>query len=246
MGIEWTTFVLEIVNFLVLVWLLKRFLYRPVKSMIERRRQEVEARLAEAEQARREAEAVKQRYQNRLAAWETEKKQAWERLRQELEAERQRWLQSLSQELEEERRKAEAVWQQERREWQRHAEEQALNLGAAFVARLLERLADEHLHHRLVDLLVTDLEKLPGSEQERIRTAITGAGRIRGVSAYPLTDEERRKLDQVLSWVLQTPVGIDFTVDPDLLAGIRIDLGSYVIRANLHDELQFFAHGQAL
>ncbi len=244
MGIDWTTFVLEIVNFLVLVWLLKRFLYRPVKSMIERRRQEVEARLAEAEQARREAEAMKQRYRNRLAAWETEKKQAWERLHQELEAERQRRLQSLRQELEAERRKAEAVWQQERREWRRHTEEQALNLGAAFVARLLERLADEHLHHRLMTLLVADLEKLPEPEQDRIRAAVSGGGRIRGTSAYPLTDEERRKLDQVLSWVLQTQVDIDFAVDPGLLAGIRIDLGSYAIRANLRDELQFFAHGQ--
>ncbi|HEB78443.1 MAG TPA: hypothetical protein ENI90_07950 [Methylothermaceae bacterium] len=246
MGINWTTFVLEIVNFLVLVWLLKRFLYHPVKAMVERRRQEVEARLAEADQARREAEAMKQHYESRLAEWEAEKKKTWEALRQELEAERQRRLQSLHRELEEERRKTEAVWEQEKREWLRHAEEQALQLGAAFVARLLERLADDHLHHRLVALLLRDLEKLPEPEQARIRSSVTDASRIKGISAYPLTDEEQQRLNQILSWILQSQIGFAFEVDPELLAGLRIDLGAYVIRANLRDELQFFAHGQSL
>ena len=243
MGIHWTTFFLEIVNFLVLVWLLKRFLYRPVKAMVERRRQEVEARLAEAERRRQEAETLKQRYENRLADWEAEKKEAWEALRRELEAERQRRLQTLQQELAEQRRKAEAVWEQEKREWRHQAEEQALQLGAAFVARLLERLADEPLHHRLVHLLLEDLEKLPVSEQVRIRTAVTDTGRVKGVSAYPLTEDERQQLNQVLSWILQRQTVLAFEVDPDLLAGVRIDLGSYVIRANLRDELRFFAHG---
>ncbi|BCX89576.1 F-type H+-transporting ATPase subunit b [Methylomarinovum tepidoasis] len=243
MGINWTTFFLEIVNFLVLVWLLKRFLYRPVKAMVARRRREVEARLAEAEKRRQEAEALKRRYENRLADWEAEKKRAWEQLRQELEAERRRRLQALEQELDEQRRKAEAVWEQEKREWRRHAEEQALQLGAAFAARLLERLADEHLHHRLVALLLEDLEKLPAEEQARIRSAASVTEPIQGVSAWPLTDAEIQKLNQVLSWILQSQTEMGFSVDPDLIAGVRIDVGAYVIRANLHDELGFFGHG---
>ena len=48
MQIDWTTLVLEIINFLVLVWILKRFLYRPVMEAIAARQQRVEGKLAEA------------------------------------------------------------------------------------------------------------------------------------------------------------------------------------------------------
>ena len=48
MELNWSTFVLEILNFLVLVWILKRFLYKPVLAVIARRREGIEKSLAEA------------------------------------------------------------------------------------------------------------------------------------------------------------------------------------------------------
>ena len=53
MQFDWTTFALEIVNFLVLVWILRRFLYRPVTDVIARRAAEVEHRLTGAHEASR-------------------------------------------------------------------------------------------------------------------------------------------------------------------------------------------------
>ena len=37
MQLNWSTFVLEIINFLILVWVLKRFLYKPVLAAIAQR-----------------------------------------------------------------------------------------------------------------------------------------------------------------------------------------------------------------
>ena len=61
MQIDWWTLGLQAVNFLVLVWLLQRFLYKPVMRLIERRRQNVEKAFAEAEDARRKAEDGRRR-----------------------------------------------------------------------------------------------------------------------------------------------------------------------------------------
>jgi|GEM_PF-3768337 len=185
---------------------------------------------------------MKQRYEARLAEWEEEKKKAREDFRRELESERQRHLNAIRQELDEERRKAEVVWEQEKSEWRRHTEEQALLLGVAFCARMLSRLADEHLHHRLVTLFLEDLRQLSGEEKESLRRNSTGA-ELRGWSAYPLGEEERLSLSRTLESLLGRPVELSIQVDPDLIAGIRLHLGAYVIRANLHDELEFFSHG---
>lgn len=243
MTVNWSTFVLEIINFLVLVWLLKHYLYRPVKRIVERRRQEIEAKLAEADRTRREAEAMKARYQNRLADWEKEKKLAHQALVKELEVERQRRLEALQHELTAARQKAEAVWEQEKREWRRHAEEQVLTVGAQFVAKMLARLADDHLHRRLLAMLLEDLQHWPQTDREFLQRQFgENPGPIRVLSAYPLSPEERQQLSQGLVQLLGIDLQLNFATDASLMAGLRIDLGTYVIRANLLDELQFFSH----
>ena len=73
MQIDWTTFALEIINFLVLVWILKRFLYRPVLDTLARRRAGVEHTLAEARETEARAKTLQDQYASRLAEWEGEK-----------------------------------------------------------------------------------------------------------------------------------------------------------------------------
>ncbi len=245
MALNWSTFALEIINFLVLVWLLKHFLYQPVLRIVEKRRQQIDAKLLEAERLRHEAEEMKTRYERRVADWEREKKKAWETLHREMEEERQRRIAALSQELEEERRKAEVVWEQEKREWRRHLEEQALDLGAKFVARMLERLADTHLHRRLLEMLLEDLAQMPQTRVETMRRDFHSApGEVKVISAYPLTEKETERLKSVLHELLGTGIECRFDTNPSLLAGLRIDLGAHVVRANLKDELLFFSrHG---
>jgi F-type H+-transporting ATPase subunit b len=61
MQIDWWTLVLQVINFLVLVWLSWRFLYQPVKEVIQKRKQLAEHAFAEAEKRRAEAESERQR-----------------------------------------------------------------------------------------------------------------------------------------------------------------------------------------
>jgi F-type H+-transporting ATPase subunit b len=67
MELNWSTFVLEIINFLVLVWILQRLLYKPVLAVIARRRAGIEKTLADAKHLQAEAERLKAQYESRLA-----------------------------------------------------------------------------------------------------------------------------------------------------------------------------------
>jgi F-type H+-transporting ATPase subunit b len=93
--LSWSTILLEIINFLVLVWILKRFLYKPVLAVIARRRAGIEDRLAETQRLHDEADALKAEYENRLSDWDHERRQARDALTQELDAERARQLAEL-------------------------------------------------------------------------------------------------------------------------------------------------------
>ncbi|GAB6066925.1 F0F1 ATP synthase subunit delta [Methylothermus subterraneus] len=247
MALNWSTFALEIVNFLVLVWLIQRYLYRPVRQIVDRRREEIETRLNEAQRLRQQAEAMQQRYEARLAEWEAEKRRALENLQQELEAERKHRLESLAKELAAERQKAEELWAREQQDRARRLEEQALVLGAAFIARLLERLADRHLHQRLLELLQEDLARWPAEQVIKLRqTFQANPTPVTVTSAFALDEDERDRLSAALRQLLVTELGsLRFVVDPKLLAGVRVSLGTYVLRANLQDELEFFARSHA-
>ena len=106
MTLSWPTFILEIVNFLVLVWILKRFLYRPILQAIEERKARIEKNLADAKARQVEAEALEQQFQKRLADWENEKQKLRAEVTEEIVARRTQLLAALDDSLKQERDKA--------------------------------------------------------------------------------------------------------------------------------------------
>lgn len=242
MQYDWTTFVLEIINFLVLVWLLKHFLYRPVMGVIARRQAAVEQSIAEAQTREQEARALKTQYENRLANWETEKQKAGAALRAELEAEHGRRLHALDAEIETERARRQALAEHLDEERRRAAEEQAVAQGGRFVARLLARLAGPEMEARLADLFIEDLQRLPETRRQALRTALAedSASAIRVLSAFPLAEERQGAIRRALAELAGRELPCAFAVDDGLLAGVHASLGPWVLSADLRDELRFF------
>ncbi len=242
MGLDWSTFLLEVVNFLILVWILKRFLYAPVKAAIERRRERVEAVLAEADARRAEANRLRADYEARQQQWEQERASTRVNLEQEMGAERARRLEELEQELGRRREREDSLDERRRDEAERRSEEAALTLAAGFAAKLLSRVADQALEARLVALAVEDLASLSDDHRKALAAAAReDAGALRVLSAHVLRDAQRADLESALSRAADTEVRCRFAEDPGLIAGIRIDAGALIMRANLRDELRYFA-----
>jgi F-type H+-transporting ATPase subunit b len=242
MGLDWSTFLLELINFLILVWILKRFLYAPVRAAIEARRQRVEAVLSDAQAARGEAERLRADYASREQAWERERDQARADLERELGAERARRLGEIQGEIQHQRDKAAVLGERRAREAERRTEEAALDLAARFGSRLLARVADQALEERLAGMLIEDLGHLSeGHRQALAAAARDGSGRVRVRSAYPLAEGQRAALESALSDAAGGEVRCELEQDPGLIAGLRVDAGPLVMRANLRDELRFFA-----
>ena len=151
MEMSWSTFILEIFNFLILVWILKHFLYKPVLGVIERRQSGIRQTLADAEAMRAEAQELQERNEGRLAEWDLERQQAREALASELEDERARKMAKLEADIEQERLKARVTGERQQADTIRRIEEAALGQGARFAARLLEQAAGPELQARLVE-----------------------------------------------------------------------------------------------
>ena len=222
MELDLTTFLMEVANFLILVWIMKRLLYKPVQAIIAKRQAAMELTRSEAEQMRNDATELGQAYQGRLASWDEEK------------AELRRQLRDKAR-VTEERLAEERV---------RLSEERAIANAGRFAARLLTRVATPELGGQLMEMLLEDLAGLPDDKRRAIVEAL---GReeavVRVVSAHPLAESVSEQFEKRFREIFPAARQFNFSVSEDLLAGIRINTGPWNLSANLKDELAFFRGG---
>lgn len=244
MELSWTTFLLEAINFLVLVWLLKRLFYAPVKRAISQRRAAVEKMLHDAETARRESQDLKAKYEGRVREWEAEKERLREEFRKEINEERSRQLKAIDASVAMEREKAEAREEKEAAERRANEEKEAMKQALEFASRLLSSLASPELEGKIADMVTRHISSAPAEHLPTTPPSGGGHTAVQVRSAYALAEPQREALSAALARRLGSETSVAFDVDPKLVAGLEIAIGSYVLRANLRDELEYFSAGR--
>ena len=237
-----STFILEIINFLILIWILQRLFYKPLLKAIDKRKQHIEQSLADAKKLHQEADELRSLYENRQKFWMQEKKAALNALHQQIEAEKNAQMDKLHVELEQERQKAKVSLSRQQQELQQQAEKQALQNAARFAGILLKQSASPELEAQLFAMLLDNLKALP--EACTLCLQMLGTKKpvpIKITSAYPVTDDLRQQLEQKLGSLINTSDVFQYHQDASLIAGVRIDIGAWVLHANLKHELTGFA-----
>ncbi|MDE2310797.1 MAG: F0F1 ATP synthase subunit delta [Betaproteobacteria bacterium] len=241
MDFDWTTFFLEIINFLVLVWILKRFLYHPILGVVARRRAGIEKAMADARRIEAEAGELKQQSQRELAQWKEDKEAAQAHLREELAAERERLMAEMEIAVAEERERRRVLEERQQVDFKRAVEEQGIAQGAAFAARLLSRVATPELEARLYALLLEDLRGLRAEDKRAVADAAAPGLQLKVQSAFALDAARRAELAQALAEVAGKVLPVEYVENPELLAGFQVSIGPWILHANLRDELKFFS-----
>lgn len=238
MSIDWSTFGLELFNFLILVWILQRLLYRPILQAVERRRQAEAAAQESARRLRAEAEELQKTYAARLAEWAAEKARLQQQFDAEMDHRRAEAEARLEQDLA--RQKADRSDQeaQEKRRELEAMEGAAVRMSGQFAARLLQRLAGPEVQDKLIAMLLEDLGRLPPPQRDRLRQAPWHTVEL--ASAYPLSDGQQAALGSALAGFCDAPPVLHCVVKAELLAGARIQAGAVTLGANIADELEAF------
>lgn len=241
MELNLSTFILEIVNFLVLVWLLQRFFYKPVLNVIAKRKAGIDQALADAARVHEEAAALQRQCDENLKNWEQQKRKAHEDLQREIDERRAQMLEELKIALENERHRNKIIEERRKADEQHKNEALALANAGAFASKLLKVAAGPELEKRLFDLLLRQTTELPPETVENLRANhAQDHSAITVVSAYPLSGEQRAELQRCLDALLDKKPAYDYRQDPELIAGLRINIGAWIVGVNLQDELQGF------
>ncbi len=241
MEFDWTTVILEMLNFLVLIWLSKRFFYRPVQAVIEKRRAASEKIITDAEAQHRAADALKGDYEQRLAQFAKERELAMAKLDEEIATERERRLAAVELEATADRQRRQMLEARETSQREAAMAQEAVAIAGRFASRFLERLAGPELETKLVDLALAELQTVSPEKLAELRTALRDPSTsIKVVTAFPLDATRRAACAAVLGKLAGRELVPQFQEDATLKSGLCLMAGSWVLMANLRDELGFF------
>lgn len=242
MDLNLSTIILEIINFLVLVWILHRFLYRPVLNIIDKRKHDIEEKLTLAKQSEAQAASLQQQYAQGLDNWHKEKQKLREEFNTRLESERKQRLTDLQDELAQLRESTARKQDLQFEEHRRAAEYQAIEQANQFSAKLLSKLACPALQEKLLDLLLSNLNNMDQAQAQTFKQHWQNQNPkvIKVLSAYPLNDSQKTQLQKAMNKAMDLDLPFEYRQQESLLAGLQVSVGSWVLAANLHDELRAF------
>jgi F-type H+-transporting ATPase subunit b len=237
MHLDWWTIGLQTVNFGILVWLLHRFLYKPVLAMIDARKAEVRRQFDAAKEVERKALA-------QLAAVEAE--------RAGIAAEREAGLKAAAAQAQEmaEARRAQAqrdaqalveatrkTLAKEREQALDEARRLAVDLGADFAQRLLAEVPMQYQADAWIERIEQHLNALPQTEREALVRQIADGKSLIVVTACPLPAAAIGQWKERLHHVLGVSAGMTFEVNPDLIAGAELHFPTAILRFSWQNAL---------
>lgn len=225
MAIDWFTVVAQILNFLILIWLLKKLLFRPIMNAMERRELGISGRLQQAHLQKADAEALQQQYQQHLQQLQTEKDAMMLQAREEAENEKTALLQCLNDEIQRKKAQFETEIQQQQQGLGGQISRALTEKTLALSDSLLRQLAGQSLEQHIIDHFLAHLTGLPEQEQNAVRqTLLQHSATI--ISRFQLDQATRQKLED---WVNEFAPGCElaFSQRDSLICGIALEAGGH-------------------
>jgi F-type H+-transporting ATPase subunit b len=242
MSIDAFTFVAQIVNFVTLVWLLKRFLFAPILAAINARETRITELTAKAEADIRDAELSKHNILERESELDAEIRAKRETalaetssLLQKAKFEAQKELASLRVEAAQERAAEE---QQYRDELLRLIQDEVF----AITQNTLNDLANANIHSAIHEKFLAKILSLSEPEIKNITTTSPFSKQPAVVqSAVPLTETEKARCREALNKTLMCGDKTEFHVVPEIVAGVRVDFNGYRLGWSVSDHMASLA-----
>jgi F-type H+-transporting ATPase subunit b len=233
------TFLFQVLNFLVLLFILKRVLYKPIREIIEKRRSLIQQRIEEAEKTKKEAMDLKENYQHETDKLHELKSQMLEKMNEEVEQERKKLIGRAEEEAARVIEKEKAVFDTEKARHEAELKDKAIEAVTIFATNLLKDVSDEDLHKAIYEKLFRELQGMAShmpeiKEKDRPLT-------VDLITAYPLTEAATRKFQESIESILSQSVLLNTIIDVSLIAGAKVKFYDMVYDLSLLGQIKKLA-----
>jgi F-type H+-transporting ATPase subunit b len=244
MLIDWFTVGAQALNFLILVWLMKRFLYWPILHAIDEREKKIAAELADA--AAKKAEAKKERddFAHKNEEFESQRAALFNKAADEAKAEHERLLGEARSAADALSKKRQEALRNDARTLNRALAQRAQKEVFAIARKALSDLATTSLEERLGEVFTRRLREMSGADKERLGQALKTASEPAVVrSTFDIGDEQRAAIQNALNETFSADVRIRFETAPEVVSGIELTAKGQKVAWSIAEYLRSLENG---
>ncbi len=236
MQIDWFTFFAQIVNFLILIVLLHRFLYKPVIGAMDRREKRIADRLEEARLKMQEANEKESEYENKLKEFDRNKEEMLQQARSEVDQKRKEMMAEAREEIEALHQRWKEALSGEKEAFLQELQIETGDRIIQIVREILEDLASRELNEQVTEIFLQQLSTMEKEENKKLVTSALdyGDGVIDIKSSFEIGEEQRQRILEILQDKIAPKVECRFEVVPALGLGIEIRAGGWRAGWNLN------------
>jgi len=244
MKIDWFTIGAQALNFLILVFFISRFLYKPILDAIDDREKRIADEIAAAADGKAKAQQERDEFQRKNEEFEQQRAALMSKAADEAGAERQRLMDEARQAAVELSLKQTQLLLDEEHKLlssiSRRTQQEVID-----IARLaLTDMANTSLDERMCDVFIQRLQQLDESTKLKLADAYkssTDPSIVR--SAFELPADSRSKIQSALNDVFQTSFSVQFETDPNLISGIELTTHGQKLAWSISDYLTTLQSG---
>ncbi len=239
MLIDWFTVFAQIVNFLVLVWLLKRFLYGPIIRAMDGREERIAARIRDAGQKQEQADEEIRRFRQKQEEFDTHRAEMMREAENDAEERRHELIAAVRSEINDLRLRWKESIAEEKHAFLKALQKQAGMQIYAVARKALSDLADVDLEHRMIDSFILQLKGIGRDEREGMARPLRSPGKgVTVCTVFDLESPDRQRISRAIHEHIQAGVTINYEKDDELICGIEIRTDGYLLGWNLEEYLR--------
>lgn len=238
MQISWFTIIAQIVNFIVLVWLLKRFLYKPILKAIDEREKKIATQIKDAEA--KDALAKKEQFDfaKKNDTFDNEKKGLMEKAITEINDERQKLLETARNDASELRANLDKALKEMEVNMEQDLVQKTQKEVFAIARKALSDLASQSLEEQSANIFIKRLKELDSEEKKQFAEVFKSSSNPLLVqSAFDLPKKQQADIENAVNEIFNTKHQFQFETAPKIISGIELTANGYKLAWSISEYL---------
>jgi F-type H+-transporting ATPase subunit b len=239
MLIDWFTVGAQIINFLILLVLLKIFLFDRITHAMEEREAKINSRLEDADRKRQEAEQEAQSLEEEKRELQEKREQLLADAKEDAESKRKEWMDQARREVDELHRRLKDALADQKEAFQRDLRRLAAQQVYAVSRRALKDLADEAVEERIIEAFIGRLAEMDRDAKNKFRRSLNeykGSATVH--SSFEISTTMRQKITRAVHREISEALEIEYITEPEMLAGIELKAAGKKISWSVGDYLR--------
>lgn len=232
---DWFTVFAQIVNFLILMWLLKRFLYKPVLNAIDAREKRIADLLIETQQNQQNMFQQESELTRKNQSFAVQRESLLEQTKIEAADAKAQLLNKASAEVEIQRKQWLDALEKEQSNFEHEIRQGTQDAVFQVARKALQDLSNIELQSHIVNVFIERLETL--SSEQQAQFASTEQSPLVICSAIALSDENKRELKRAIDKHIAGHSTLHFDLNPSLVSGIEMSGSGHKLSWNIDDYL---------